>query len=445
MTKLKLAKKKTRERQIKKTSNILKNNTKKAEKPYEAYLYRYTYLPTGKVYVGIHKGLVTDNYQHSSTCQEFNELLADEPENFKFDVLRKGNYGTMQNAEHEILSEADAKNNDMYFNKSNGSPASKDLDYDRLMLLADEIRNMTGDMEYAVEVCKNTFIQVRAEDDYSHKHDIQSAIDQERGNTKKLKLQVVLLEGYFQEDEREYGVDGSAGIGGNHSARAAKDCKHIGTKIEVVRVPYEMWEGLDDDELQFLGMQLNIQEGLIKPKVNNTDDFEKLIHTLYYNKDYDLDGDPIREALAKFNIGSRQIEAAINRARKSIEIQELNKVGKKIRDWTVGADKKTLEDRISNYRADGKTLCYKITSGSEGAIQTLLRQIHEEFDKERHERVVVLVRHPNDFFYNRWRTEAKPLGDVAMLEFYMSAIGLKVEIRDLPHLIQDRQYLQEDI
>ena len=339
-----------------------------AKEKYEAYLYRYTYLPTGKVYVGIHKGLVTDNYQHSSTCQEFNELLADEPENFKFDVLRKGNYGTMRNAEHKILSEADAKNNDMYFNKSNGSPASKDLDYDRLMLLADEIKTMTGNMEPAATVVKNTFIQVRAEDDYSHKHDIQSAIDQVRGDTIELGLQVVLLEGYFQENEIEYGIDGAAGIGGNHSARATNDSKH-GTKIEVVRVPYEMWEGLDDDELQFLGMQLNIQEGLIKPKVNNTDDFEKFIHTLYYNKDYDLDGDPIREALAKFNIGKRQIDSAINKARKSIEIQELNKVGKKIRDWTVGADKKTLEDRISNYRADGKTLCYKITSGSEGAIQ----------------------------------------------------------------------------
>ena len=59
----------------------------------------------------------------------------------------------------------------------------------------------------ASTVVKNTFIQVRVADDYSHKHDIQAAIDEERGDTKKLKLQVVLLEGYYQENEDEYGID----------------------------------------------------------------------------------------------------------------------------------------------------------------------------------------------------------------------------------------------
>ena len=38
------------------------------------------------------------------------------------------------------------QNNDMYFNKSNGSPASKELDTDRIMQLADEIRCMQGVM-----------------------------------------------------------------------------------------------------------------------------------------------------------------------------------------------------------------------------------------------------------------------------------------------------------
>lgn len=444
MTKLKTAKKKIREKKIKKESNILKNNTKKDEKPYEAYLYRWTYKPDGRVYVGIHKGLISDSYNHSSKCPEFNELFAAEPDNFVQDILRKGNYKTMQNAEHKILSDADAINNDMYFNRSNGSPASKELDTDRIMQLADEIRCMQGVMTPASTVVKNTFIQVRVADDYSHKHDIQAAIDEERGDTKKLKLQVVLLEGYYQENEDEYGIDGAAGLGGNHSARATNDSKH-GRDIETIRVPYEMWEGLDDTELQFLGMQLNVQEGKVKPKTNQTEDLQKMAEDLYYNKDYDLDGDKIRETLKLFNTPSRTIESAILRAKKSIEFKQLSLVGKKIRDWTVGADKKLLEDKIDNFKSDGKTLCYSITSGSAGAIQTLLKNIYLDYDKDRHERVVVLVRHPSDGFYTRWRTDAKPIEDANMLEFFVKTMGLEFTMMDLPHLIQDKQYVTLDI
>ena len=40
---------------------------------FEAYLYRYTNLPTKQQYVGIHKGSVDDGYKHSSTNTEFQE------------------------------------------------------------------------------------------------------------------------------------------------------------------------------------------------------------------------------------------------------------------------------------------------------------------------------------------------------------------------------------
>jgi len=132
---------------------------------YEAYLYRYTHLPSGRMYVGIHKGLIEDSYNHSSTCEEFNQLLIDNFDDFKYEVLLTGSYGAMKNEEHKMLSEANAKSNVMYFNKSNGSPASKKFNMERVLTLAAEIKNMTGEQEMASEVVKTTFIQVRAEDD----------------------------------------------------------------------------------------------------------------------------------------------------------------------------------------------------------------------------------------------------------------------------------------
>ena len=50
---------------------------------YEAYLYIYTNLDNGKMYVGIHKGDYNDGYTNSSTNEEFNEALANPNSNFR--------------------------------------------------------------------------------------------------------------------------------------------------------------------------------------------------------------------------------------------------------------------------------------------------------------------------------------------------------------------------
>jgi hypothetical protein len=83
----------------------------KIPKNYEAYFYRFTNLDTMKVYVGIHKGNIKDEYWHSSSCEEFNQDLSNPNANFKFEILRFGKYDILTVDEHNMLKNDDAEKN----------------------------------------------------------------------------------------------------------------------------------------------------------------------------------------------------------------------------------------------------------------------------------------------------------------------------------------------
>ena len=404
---------------------------------YEAYLYRYTHLPSGRMYVGIHKGQIEDSYNHSSTCEEFNQLLIENFDDFKYEVLLTGSYGAMRNEEYIMLSEANAKTNVMYFNKSNGSPASQKFDMKRVLKLAEEIKSMTGEQELASEVVKNVFIQVRAEDDWTHKQNIQNAIDEEHGNTEKLGLKAVLLDEYFEEGDRDYGVDGSAGIGGNHGTRATNESKH-GRTIETIRVPLSTWEGLSDAEVEYLGMMLNVQESKIQPKVNQGDDFSKMVQSLYYNHNIDPDSPQMILALEKFNITKRQIKSAINKAKKAIENEELSLLGKKHIKWREGANKKKLYEEIIPSYQDGETFVEVITSGSGGSIQTFMSNFRIAHLEHGYTKAVCIVYHPTIANNEQWLSSPKYIEDREMAEFFFENSGFEYKEVGLK-LLQDQK------
>jgi len=59
-------------------------------------------------------------------------------------------------SEHKILSEADAKNNPMYFNLTNGAPKYKPIDVDKVKELVARIENgeFTLDTKESIERSK---------------------------------------------------------------------------------------------------------------------------------------------------------------------------------------------------------------------------------------------------------------------------------------------------
>ena len=85
---------------------------------YEAYVYKITVNDTGKKYIGYHKGKFDGTYHHSSKCPVFMKDFAEG--NNTIDCVATGTVIDMATLEHNMLLEVDAKNNDEYYNKSNG-------------------------------------------------------------------------------------------------------------------------------------------------------------------------------------------------------------------------------------------------------------------------------------------------------------------------------------
>jgi len=98
----------------------------------DGYLYKFTNLDNGRIYIGVHKGEVSDSYWNSSTDGEFNIVCSNPNSNLKLEILEYGDYDYMTLREHKILSSVDARNNKLYYNKTNGSPKYKMINQEKI-------------------------------------------------------------------------------------------------------------------------------------------------------------------------------------------------------------------------------------------------------------------------------------------------------------------------
>ena len=90
---------------------------------YSAYVYRTTITfpdETSKKYIGAHKGSIYDSYDFSSEDEDYlNDLSNPENKVYK-EIVMKGTEYDMFDLENQMLTEVNAKDNDEYYNKTNG-------------------------------------------------------------------------------------------------------------------------------------------------------------------------------------------------------------------------------------------------------------------------------------------------------------------------------------
>ena len=104
---------------------------------YEAYVYKITVKIIGKIYIGYHKGLFNDSYFNSSEDEQMKKDLS--KYDYDIELIATGTKEDMTYLEHKMLKEVDAKNNPMYYNKTNGG--SKFLKTDNLDLLYEAVES----------------------------------------------------------------------------------------------------------------------------------------------------------------------------------------------------------------------------------------------------------------------------------------------------------------
>ena len=87
---------------------------------YPAFVYRWRNLTDGRLYIGYHIGGETDGYVSSS--RYFNADYRKDPCNFVREILERGATVDMIKLEHKLLTELNASDNPLYYNRWNGGP-----------------------------------------------------------------------------------------------------------------------------------------------------------------------------------------------------------------------------------------------------------------------------------------------------------------------------------
>jgi len=395
-------------------------------KIYEGYLYRYTNLDNNKVYVGVHKGYVGDGYWHSSTNKEFGKEFQSSDGNFKFEILEYGNYAEMTVSERKILKDNDARNNPMFYNKSNGSAKFSQPDNELMLELYTKISNKEFPITYESidDVYELARLQVRSEEIKEHRLEIKEKIDDAGGNTDGCNP-IVIYEG------RQSGKDI---IGdGNHTVGGAKDAKHS-TVVPVIRIPKEVHEQYTNDELKGVSNFQNKRPETIK-RAMSADDAVKYIVGVYTNgTPYDSIGN--KEYLGLCGFTKRRITTILKKAKVEIDKNNLALANKLWIDYTDKVHIKTKDAVVEGFR-DSNTISMAFTSAMfkwDNIFNTIFA--HTEYNettktyKPTKTNVMITIYHPNPDAEENWKTIHQPVV-WSKLKYYLSPLGYTFNVHEL--------------
>ena len=249
-----------------------------------AFIYRFTYIPTGQWYRGYHglkqhESPFDGTYWNSSKDEEFQRLLEEEPENFKYEITHYGSVTEMIALEHKLLKEerSTPEGKKLSWNQWNGIEPEgielPDLKYiDKLANDAyDKDSDLAREMVDYSDLGHLIRFQVRFETNKSHSkiHDYKNTMNS-RGSTKGFTITVVTFDGH------------EILVGGNHTLEALRQSNC--TKIEVVYIHANM----DMQTLNALGNALNKRKEIERMTTSVDDCAVKLVDLVKTKKITDL-------------------------------------------------------------------------------------------------------------------------------------------------------------
>jgi len=313
-----------------------------------SYVYKITSDKLNKTYIGYHKEN-GDTYFGSPTDNELILLISDPNADLTFEVKKEwyGSKAEMMQLEHELLKEADARNNDNYWNKTNGQPGIPKFNRDAINYIRNIVKN--GYDEYmskpivVSELSEIPKVQVRGGETYDLQNlkDIMDSIKRQGGSTELAKPPVILLnrtyEGVFYKELR---------IGGAHTIQSY--CKVDGgkyknvTKLETIRIPEQLHKDITDDGITLLGDLLNARKEISSP-AKHEDGTKYILKVRSLGRSWE--SPEVRHDLFDMGLSSSSVKTAYENAKAAIDDENMVNAGYVVKDYT-GKNEQELEDKV---------------------------------------------------------------------------------------------------
>jgi len=362
---------------------------------YQAFLYRWTNLTNGRIYIGYHTGFVGDGYKHSGECKEFNEDFQNLSYEWKYEILEFGTTNEMKNLERDMLKSVEARNNKLYYNQTNGGSAYK---HTNPITSAELVENILSGKYLAkdefgnpLQLGKDKFksllesrIQVRGVELVDSVNHIADEID-EVGDTQNCNP-ITLLENRISQGVHQL-LDGSTTMMGTTKS------KH-GLYLRYNLIPYDIHSKFSEYDLRGIGFQLNPKQ---KQKKWESDDDDLTNHIM---RGFELNKIPInskenRDFLKRVGCNGRKISYIFKKCERLKTLGTYQSVGTPWISYKLPQHISKLEQRIKEIEknvASTKVFCFSSEKYRWEDIVIFL--LNNNKAKNKIKNISVIIHHP---------------------------------------------------
>ena len=342
-----------------------------------------------KKYIGVHKE-THEPYWGSSTDKDFKKVLINPKSKLTLTIHAWGSYDEMKQLEHEMLTKADAAKSDDYYNKHNGFPGVKPIDFDKVEKLRNEIdwirdgrKDKENDFEYIgfeylsktnypiSELYNQSKLQVRYETiDRDNLEKIKSKIRVSMGDiTEGAKPPVYLIDVNFEGEFYDKLL-----ISGNHTISAYYELDGVYREAElpIIELGPEIHSQLSDAELYALGNELNSETSTSK-SYSKEDAEKELLRFHQMGQSWNTSRNKVR--MIKLGLTTAQVDTVIGWVQQEIINMKKRKGGFNVMDYE-GVHRHIVDNLIELHTDKNTYVCDY--SGAAVKINNILVPFHKE-------------------------------------------------------------------
>lgn len=342
-----------------------------------------------KRYIGVHKE-THEPYWSSTTDKDFKKVLINPKSELVLTIHAWGSYEEMKQLEHEMLTKVDAAKSEDYYNKHNGFPGVKPIDFDKVEKVRNEIdwirddrKDKENDFEYIGfdylsktnysinELYNESKLQVRYETiDRENLEKIKSKIRVSMGDiTEGAKPPVYLIDVKFEGEYYDKLL-----ISGNHTITAYYELGGVYREAElpIIELGPEIHSQLSEAELYALGNELNSEVSTAK-SYSKEDAEKELLRFHQMGQSWNTSRNKVR--MIKLGLTTAQVDTVIGWVKQEIINMKKRKGGWSVMDYD-GVHKSMIDDLIDKNTSDDLHVC--CYSGAAMKLQNILSSYWNE-------------------------------------------------------------------